>query len=44
MISRTDPSDLEDSYILSTALGGSIIHHAANNTTEFKPTEKTIKK
>ena len=36
--------ELEDSYILSTALGGSIIHHAANNTTEFKPTEKTIKK
>ena len=31
--------ELEDSYILSTALGGSIIHHAANNTTEFKPTE-----
>ena len=36
--------ELEDSYILSTALGGYIIHHAANNTTEFKPTEKTIKK
>ena len=31
--------ELEDSYILSTALGGYIIHHAANNTTEFKPTE-----
>ena len=31
--------ELEDSYILSTALGGYIIHHAANNTTEIKPTE-----
>jgi len=31
--------ELEDSYILSTALGGYIIHHAATNTTEFKPTE-----
>ena len=31
--------ELDDSYILSTALGGYIIHHAANNTTEFKPAE-----
>ena len=31
--------ELEESYILSTALGGYIIHHAATNTTEFKPTE-----
>ena len=31
--------ELEDSYILSTALGGYIIHHAATNTTEFKPAE-----
>ena len=30
--------NLEDSYIMSTALGGYIIHHAADNTTEFKPT------
>ena len=29
--------NLEDSYIMSTALGGYIIHHAADNTTEFKP-------
>ena len=35
--------ELEDSYILSTALGGYIIHHAANNTTEFKPMEETDK-
>jgi len=35
--------ELEDSYILSTALGGNIIHHAATNTTEFKPTEETGK-
>ena len=31
--------ELDDSYVLSTALGGYIIHHAANNTTEFEPAE-----
>ena len=31
--------ELEDSYILSSALDGYIIHHAQNNTTEFKPAE-----
>jgi hypothetical protein len=31
--------ELEDSYILSTALNGYIIHHAKNNTTEFTSAE-----